>query len=375
MKKLRLVAINLLVLLGMLVVVELIFGSWIFQRNSLNHINVISDQVITYNIEDLYESEDPMVTYSRDEYGLRGTSAFNKPEEIDILTVGGSTTDQVLITDGLTWQDVLEQGLKEQGYDLNLSNGGLDGQSTYGHIRNFDLWYPHIPGLKPKFIMYYVGINDFFREDKTIRSDIIYKDSIDRPEDVGFLKSIKYQIEDKSALYHLRRKVLGLMTAHKRSVLHNKIDFASQKYVTEGNLDSVQMEAYLQGRVSTYRNRLRTLVGLSKDLGATPIFITQPSVKYQYGPNGQILGVEEAEAYGDFEINGIDYFNLLTRMNQEVYNVSVEENVPFIELTKRDIWEYEDFYDWFHMTPAGAKKLGEVLTDELTKRILPVYID
>lgn len=38
-------------------------------------------------------------------YGFRGS--YPSPGAIDMVTVGGSTTDQRFVTEGKTWQDVL----------------------------------------------------------------------------------------------------------------------------------------------------------------------------------------------------------------------------------------------------------------------------
>ena len=41
-----------------------------------------------------------------------------------------------------------------------------------------------------------------------------------------------------------------------------------------------------------------------------------------------------------------------------------------IDFTNLEDWQTVDFYDYFHMTPLGAKKLGVKLYDELINRKL-----
>ena len=41
-----------------------------------------------------------------------------------------------------------------------VSNAGIDGHSTYGHILSFSKWFPLIDNLNPDIIMLFVGIND-----------------------------------------------------------------------------------------------------------------------------------------------------------------------------------------------------------------------
>ena len=37
-----------------------------------------------------------------------------------------------------------------------VTNAGVDGHSTWGHIFAFEHWFPLIPDLKPKFVSRYV---------------------------------------------------------------------------------------------------------------------------------------------------------------------------------------------------------------------------
>ena len=54
-----------------------------------------------------------------------------------VLTIGGSTTDQRYVNEGATWQDNLDRLIPK--YDF--INGGIDGQSSYGHLISMRLWH------------------------------------------------------------------------------------------------------------------------------------------------------------------------------------------------------------------------------------------
>ena len=73
-----------------------------------------------------------------------------------MLSVGGSTTDQRFIDNNRTWQSNLERLL-----NVAVINGGVDGQTSYGHIFSIKRWHSKV--LKPKevdAIIFYVGVND-----------------------------------------------------------------------------------------------------------------------------------------------------------------------------------------------------------------------
>ena len=143
----------------MIVVLELIFGSWFTEEHALHQFTRIRDRVIL--AENPLSTGKPTVRYSRDKYGLRGLDG--DVSEIDILTVGGSTTDQRMVDDDETFQEVLEDLFAEDGIDVEVVNAGIDGQSTYGHIQNFSSWFDNINGIQAQYILYYVGINDLLK--------------------------------------------------------------------------------------------------------------------------------------------------------------------------------------------------------------------
>jgi len=120
------------------VILELIFGSWLFEDKwrQTREINIIRNVKIDYDVKNIYGNKMPIVHYSRDANGLRG--GCKDPSKIDILTLGGSTTDQRYIGDGSTYQDELQKLLSEYtDKNVCVSNAGVDGHSTYGHLATF----------------------------------------------------------------------------------------------------------------------------------------------------------------------------------------------------------------------------------------------
>ena len=54
--------------------------------------NILRNFQHTYDLSQILENGTPSVDYVRNQYGLRDTC--ESPAEIEILTIGGSTTDQ-----------------------------------------------------------------------------------------------------------------------------------------------------------------------------------------------------------------------------------------------------------------------------------------
>src|SRR5262245_43873284 len=194
----RIVATIIAVLAVGLAGVELVFGAWL-GADRLNRLNLIRNRVLTYDVSGLYDSPAAAITYSRDRYGLRGDYGGD-PARIELLTIGGSTTDQRAIGDGATWQDVLSRRAAAAGRPLVVANAGVDGQSTVGHLKDFDWWFPSIPGLKPTRILFFVGLNDVHVEPG-------------EPGDAVEHGSLVAAFNDRSAVWYLIRTARGMFKA------------------------------------------------------------------------------------------------------------------------------------------------------------------
>lgn len=134
MRYAKIIGINLLILVALLAIVELIFGGWIIERNVLANYNIVFSKTYHFDVSKIYP-EGGNVTYTRDQYGL-GVGEIRSAGFAEILTVGGSTTDQRYLSDGLTWQDAMYAELSKSGLQLTIANAGIDGQSTFGHLKS-----------------------------------------------------------------------------------------------------------------------------------------------------------------------------------------------------------------------------------------------
>lgn len=356
-KKIKTIIINFLILGTLLVVVELIFGGWLSKENNLDGLFVVRNQSLEISIDGRYPYHKSAITVTKDKYGFRGTSStYNKPEAIDILCIGGSTTNQIYVEDGLTWPDVLEKELKQKGVDLNVANAGIDGQSTFGHIKNFELWFPLVPDLNPKYIFFYVGINDFYRPKEASGTDEVKRNNT--------LDKFKGKFKDNSVLFRAYRTLVGMIEANRQEVNHTKVLFDDSLYGKKGLLDKASYPDFFSNRLYDYKTRLELLVKYSKQLGATPVFITQPSKRFKFTDSGELIGLKKKfkSKFSGYAINGVDYYYLLKEMNKVIKAVANKNDLLLIEQTDLKIFSDEDFYDYTHTTPSGSLKIAQHIT-------------
>lgn len=345
------VAVNLAVLVVGLVLVELFFGGWL-RPSSMNRLNLVRGRVLKFSTAHLYPSETGVATYTRDAWGLRGR--FTQPSEISLLTVGGSTTDQRYISDGSTWQDVLEDSLRASGRAITVGNAGVDGQSTFGHLKNFEWWFPHVPGLKPRWILFYVGVNDFYKEAGSRFDDLV------TPSGRRTLKNV---LHEKSAIYGMVYTAWGLyQSAVRHHAGHGRTDFGALEWTTQPTRDD--HPELMRRHLDSYRARLRALLARTREFGAEPILVTQPARWFKV-VDGEVRGVAELANYADVRINGVDRWRMMRLQDGVTCEVAAEFGAPCLDLGGDASWTDDDFYDAAHMTPAGARKLGEKLAASL----------
>lgn len=359
----RTIGINLLVLAGLLIIVELIFGSWFFNKQNFDNLGILKNISYRADVSDLYDYPLKHINYSRDKYGFRGNSIMNAPEKIDILTIGGSTTDQRFIDDTETWQSVLEQNFKQENKPYNIVNAGVDGQSTFGHIENFKIWFPEIKNLKPKYILFYIGINDFYRiaNNNRFGSDVI------NVENVSGMKYIIQVCKKKSVILNLIRIIIGNIDARKIGAHHHRIDLKNLNYTSKGIINNSEFEEMKLRNLPHFKERIAKLIYYSKNMGAIPIFVTQPTSFFKF-KNGELLGASDVITVDGFSWNGVDYYHILTELNAAIKEVN-NNKYPIVELTSLPIFNDNDFYDWVHMTPSGAKKVGDEIYKQLKDQL------
>lgn len=351
--------INILLIGLGITLLELSFGNWI-RSDNLNRLNIIRSKSIKFDITGLYKFSSTTAIYTRDQYGLRGS--FKNPSEINILTVGGSTTDQKYITDGLTWQDLLQQKFQSIGKNVIVANAGVDGQSTMGHIKNFDWWFPNIPNLRPKYILFYIGINDFYkvRGYRLVKRDRLLKDEN---------RSLRGVLSEKSALYHALRTLRGMYQAKQAGL----VDYIRQKHIDSSKVEWTAIalqssyDGLMQNPLKYYTERLNLLIAKTKEIGSIPILVTQPSCNYRVN-NGVIEGTKEEYLYDNVPINGVDYYYMKRKLDEVTISVCRIHNIDCLDIAKETRWEDEDFYDFWHMTPQGAEKVGSALFDKLKEK-------
>lgn len=361
----RVVAVNLALLLAGCLVIELIFGSIFFGTN-------YGLLVVDRNVSRMFDTTGRyagggVIEYHRDEHGLRGL--YDDPANIDILTVGGSTTNEILIDEGKTWSDQLAKAFAEAGRPMVVVNAGVDGQSTVGHLKVFELWFPRIPDFHPRYVLAYIGINDlshFMTNLPPNKWELMTEQN----------KTLKQFLANNSAIYGLYRTIKGMIRARDAMLVHStrNEDFEWREPALQP--DVAAEERRLAPYLDAYAKRIRLLMRHIRDLDAQPIIVTQHTGHYRLAGE-RVLGRVLKEDWRDpwagkvKKAGTVDlgpYAALMAHNRRAMLTCRVEGGIC-IDVSHDLVFEPDDFYDLVHTTPKGSEKVARFLFEHLNAAV------
>lgn len=341
---------NLIVFIFLGMIVESIFGYWFFGPD-LGFLNVKINQTRIDSNSPFYPPGTKVV-FRRDQYGLRGN--YGSPENITILAVGGSTTNDRVANEGDTWTDVLQQNLQAFGKNEIVANAGIDGHSTVGHIRSFELWFNKIPELSPKYIVYYVGINDR----GVAANDIPQPDSLMSP---SLVRRISHYIKNHSFFVRGFRNFKGFLVARHIGVAYEYWNFREIEPEFVFATQTFEPDQHFLASLDAYRERLKILYMLASNFGAETIYVTEP------------VGLVKKEGDDLYVVKGshadLIYLQML-EYNRVLMEFCASVEAICIDLASELKFGLEDFYDRIHTTPGGSRKIGKFLSNKL-RQVIP----
>ena len=310
------------------------------------------------------EKLDAEIVHRRNAIGFRGE---NPPRDFDeyltIVSVGGSTTECYYLSDDKTWTAQLGALLEPHVSRVWVNNAGLDGHSTFGHFHLLD---QYLVALKPKVVLFLVGLNDIGTEQPHDFDENLQR--IPRSHH-GFVKRVYLKLVEHSATF----AVLDSYRRHRRAVqagvVHGNVDHGQLLLSVDETLKfseaekSALLDQHRSKFLEAYQQRVRTLIRASRANLMEPVLITQPAL---YGSaidpqTGVDLGkVRYREINGELRWEIVELYNDITR------KVAAEENVLLVDVARQMPKDSICYYDHHHFTNEGAKIVAELVEKELT---------
>ena len=307
---------------------------------------------------------EPKIIHTKNSLGFRGPE---KPtdwsEKLTIVTVGGSTTECYYVSDSLTWPYQLSKELVKSCPSLWLNNAGLNGHSTFGHQVLLD---KYLIQLKPKIIVFLVGINDLDRQDLNNFDGSITEDKT---------QGIKDWVVNHSELANVFLNIKRYMRANAMLGLSHNLETVSLKEMKTLKMSDGEIEAEVSKQktlyLSSFSQRVSKLIETCKKNNIEPILVTQPLL---FGEGiDPTTGVDLATVKTAENQNGRLYWSKLEIYNREVVEIGKRMNTFTIDLAHLMPKNSLYYYDAMHFTYQGCAELAQIMSQNMTPYLQKKY--
>ncbi len=327
---------NLIILSVLLVLGESIFGYW-FTKDNFG-IYMKSERDKNWKTSSTFNNKEYSFFYKRNFYGFRGDE-FD-PKNVKVIFEGGSTSNQRFTPENFTIVGQLNQKFLSEKINVNIYNASTDGKSLRGIIYDFIHWFPRINNLNPKYVIFYLGINEHLVVDESSVYQFalnVEKKKFDRYRDYIKNNSFFYRRYMTIKKKYFRKDTGGYFFNNDK--LYDNFSYTSYNKTKNFKREISEKDNKLLIQLD---KRLLVLKNIVKSNNLIPIFITQ--VEYD--------GLSDQKLF---------------LVNERIKKFSIHNNYHLIKLDEIIEMELYDFYDSAHTTPKGSKKISEAIYPYLVK--------
>ena len=339
--------INSFIVLLFISIIELCFGYWFDKNNFGPHLREhrMKNQRILWTDE----NEEVEYFYRRNYYGFRGADI--DPSEIEGVILGGSNIEERYKPEEYTITEFLNKKLKKNNINIKFINGGIEGQSTAGMISGFNNWLLKLKNFKPKFIIFYIGINDVGLSDniildnindghilKTSNKEIFFDNIKSRSIIIDSIKKFKFKYLPRKGFV----KYDGKLT---KNYLQN-YDFIKYDYAIKNYNFKLLQKTHKQ-KIKNYLKRIDLLEKYSRKINSIPIFVNN--------------------------INSGGHRKIIFTLNRSLINHCIKKNYYCIDLTSKLVPQKNLWFDGAHTSKKGSSTIADIIYPDLEKIITKLY--
>lgn len=368
-KNLLVLLISLVLVLGFCELILRVYNPLGFRIKGNKIILPINKKEIIYHEHGLGKL-DKVVVQQRNSLGFRGPEPpADFPRDLTIVTVGGSTTECFDLAESHTWPHDLGVNLQRRFNHLWLNNAGLSGNSTFGH---YILMQDYLVKLKPKVVIFLVGINDLgIRGERDFDQRIhgVNFRSLER-----FLASTAVQSELATAALNLYRFYFPKSTMINNQNDPQETDFKKLPHFEVSDAARAALiKDHQDHYVQPYKTRLEKLITICRKHTILPVLLTQP-VLYGGGVD-EASGVDLDHRFVAKDMDGATAWQVLELYNDMTREVGRERGVLVIDLARQMPKNSLYYYDLMHYTNAGAAQVADIVAKQLTPFLAKKFPD
>ncbi len=303
--------------------------------------------------------------FSTNNLGFRGPDLTQPkpPGEYRIVMVGGSTTECMMIGDGVAPDRILQDTLTATlpGRTVRVYNAGKAGDKSYDHIA---LLAHRIVHLQPDMITVFAGVND-------LRAAMQGADYLFMQEGTAtkyalntLLKFAATEFQIPRRMYAAMHRIDGKTERERLEQIQVVTDYREKAALKNGRPVS---DAMPRTDLSPYRDNLLTLAGIARVHGIQLVLVTQASTW------NSAVDPRVVDWHWFTYVGGVLYREDLLDRALESYNgvmrtVATETDVPVFDLARTVPKSLEFFYDDVHFNVKGAALFGARLAELIVAR-------
>jgi lysophospholipase L1-like esterase len=299
-----------------------------------------------------------------DAEGFIDPARRHEAPDLDLVFLGGSTTECLLVDEMSRWPAVagpeLERLTKKK---INALNGGVSGAS----VRDFiNVTVNKLPYLKrrPDVLVVMENINDAGLDFGEAAGDGSFG-----MHNVVFPGAtvVADFIAQRVALFALFRRARAKMLARKQSIEARRLHMVAER---KRPIRPVP-DALLAKGVNRFKRDVSLLVQAGKLHGMKVVLISQPARFRALLSGGDDGTVWSAMPVGDGMASLVDRLKISDSYNQVMATVARESGALFLDAASKMSTAREDYYDHVHYTNQGSQKMGRLVAEELAKLLFP----
>ncbi len=335
MNFLKIFIYNIIFFFITIICIEIIFGYWFKEENF--GIYMRKERKINWQTSSTFNEKKYDFFYKRNYWGFRGEE-FD-PKNVKIIFEGGSTGNQRYTPEELTIVGLLNQRFETLNYEIKIFNASTEGKSVNGYINDFNFWFPKIPNLNFKYVIFFTGINErlIYGYEESFWDNKISKRKIDQIKD--YIKNNSIFVDKFKFLKNKYFATKTLAYDFNSNLLYDNFNFIDYKKATKlhKNLNDEDLNF-----IDQFRLRLEKLKSVIEKNQVIPIFITQ--LKFD--------GIKEKKLY---------------LINNELKVFAKKNKYFFIPLDEILVMKVNDYYDEIHTTPQGNERIAD--------KVFPLLLD
>lgn len=340
----RLIFINSLIFLVLLIIVDFVLGRKNNNRLGLpRHIMLREHRI---NSERFYNLEKKKYRLSTDNNGfILGTDNENIKDSVDILFLGGSTTECMFMDETNRFPYLVQEKLAEAlGKEISTLNGGVSGNNIMHST--LILLTKGIP-IHPKIIVLMHNINDLAG---LIVTGSYYK----QPGNRSLIQS--------PSTNNIRLRIRYLLNAIIPNIylkLRNK--FSNAMFFSNGKWEKVKKSEFANYELieSEFRKAICSFINIAKAHNIKVILMTQ--FNRMNMSEKKLIKQQTKTRYEKDKL--LSMINIYPKLNETIKQIARENEVGIIDLAKQVPGNKQYIYDLVHLNAEGSILVSDIITE------------